>query len=283
MKSPSTNSLQGMRLLITRVENRSRTLVDAIISAGGLPIVVPTIDIVDPEDIQPLITVFHQLNDFDIAIFVSPNAVTKTLLQWQLYRAKFHLDNLSLNVIFMRHLKVLAIGSGTKERLTHYSITVNAMPVKNFSTEGLLELPILQKVSGKRIVIFCGLGGRAELANTLQQRGACVTSAYTYCRRCPNVDLQDQLNDWQRKGIDIVVGTSAESLYNLLTMVEISGAAWLKQLQWLVVSQRMADLTKALGFVISPIIADNATNEAIFQALINRKRCNRPLTTFSLC
>lgn len=141
------------------------------------------------------------------------------------------------------------------------------MPKENFSTEGLLELPILQKVSNKRIVVFCGEGGRTDLAQILTQRGAQVTPAYTYCRHCPNLDLQKDLVHWQQQGIDMVVGTSNESLYNLLKMVGKQGADWLKQLPWLVVSQRMADLTKMLGFAISPIVASNATNEAIFRAL----------------
>ena len=271
MKSPSTENprfLQGMRLLITRPEERAKTLVDAIISAGGVPILVPTVDIVDPYDMRPLLDIFNHRNTFDIAIFVSPNAVNKLLEHWQLFRAKFHRDNLKLTPLFLDHLQVIAIGPGTKERLSHYSIIVDDMPAQHFSTEGLLALPALQKVSAKCIVIFCGEGGRTELAETLGRRGAQVTLAYTYRRHCAGQDLQEQLQDWQKQGIDLVVGTSGESLYNLIQMLGVPGSDWLRRLPCLVVSQRMADLTKMLGFVIPPIIADNATNEGIFKALI---------------
>lgn len=260
--------LQAKRVLITRTEDRSKSLSDAIMAAGGMPILVPTVDIVDPKDLNPLLNVFNCLSDFDLAIFVSPNAVKKMQWHWQSYRKENYQDNLQLNKVLASSLKVIAIGTGTQEMLNRYAIAVTAMPAQDFSTEGLLALSILQKVSDKRIVIFCGEGGRTELAETLKQRGAEVTFAYTYCRRCPHLDLQTELNDWQKQGIDVVVGTSAASLYNLLEMVGESGACWLKQLPWLVVSERVADLTKMLGFTAVPIVAKNASNDAIFEALI---------------
>lgn len=261
-----------MRILITRTEDRAKSLSDAIIAAGGIPILVPTIDIIDPEDIHPLLNIFNRLSNFDIAIFVSPNAVNKTQLHWQFYRKKNHQDDLQLSLVFANSLKVIAIGPGTREMLSHYCIVVNDMPVQHFSTEGLLELSILKKIADKRIVLFCGEGGRTELAEKLRRRGAQVTFAYVYCRRCPRLNLQEQLTDWQKQGIDLVVGTSAESLYNLLEMVGESGAHWLKQLPWLVVSERLADLIKTLGFTVAPIVAKSATNDGIFEALCSARK-----------
>ena len=262
----------SMRILITRAEDRCQTLKDVIISAGGTLIAVPTIDIVDPRNTRSLVTVLNDLNNFDAAIFVSPNAVDKALLQWQRYREEYHQDNLPLNEFLGKSIPVFAIGPGTQQRLYQHFIRVSGMPVFNFSTEGLLELSTLQKVSGKRIILFCGEAGRTELAEKLRQRGAQVTLAYVYCRRCPNLDFRKQLRGWKRQGIDVIVGTSAESLYNLLEMVGESGAGWLKQLPWLVVSERVANLTKTLGFTESPIVAKNATNDAIFEALCRAEK-----------
>jgi len=263
--------LQGKQILITRAEDRCQTLKDAIASKGGFLIAVSTIDITDPEDVRPLVNVFNELNSFDIAVFVSPNAVDKTLWRWQWYKEKYHKDNVPFSGFLTKPMRVFAIGPSTQQRLHQHFIKVTGIPVCDFSTEGLLELSSLQKVSGKRIVIFCGEGGRADLAEILRHRGAQVTFAYVYRRRCPNLNLQVQLTDWQKRGVDVVVGTSAESLYNLLEMVGEPGARWLKQLSWLVVSERIADLTKTLGFATKPIVAKSATNDAIFEALYSAR------------
>lgn len=240
----SNKSLQNKRILITRSEQRAKTLVDAVISGGGTPILLPTISILSLEYSEPVVRILKHLHEFDIAIFVSPNAVIR---------------------MPVNHLRIIAIGVGTRDKLQQYAVKVDDIP-QHFSTEGLLELAVLQEVAAKRILIFCAEGGRLDLAEILRQRGAEVTLSYVYSRRCPKLDLHEQASDWQKQGIDVIVGTSGESLYNLLQMVG-AFANWLKQLPCLVVSQRVANIAKALGFVMPPIIAANASNEAIFKAL----------------
>jgi len=255
--------MKGKRIIITRAEDRAESLVSSIRAAGGLPIVVQVIDILDPQDSGSLFDVLGSLHNFDIAIFVSPNAVNKTQAHWP------------VNYKQSGSIKILAIGPGTQERLEYYGLKVDSRPLEDFSTEGLLRLSILQKekINGKKVAIFCGENNRLDLGQILKERGAKVTPAYVYRRCCPglsaSLDLRGQLRGWQEEGISLVVGTSVESVYNLLKMAGEQGALWLKQLPWLMVSQRIVDRTKVLGFAIRPIIANNASNQAIFQALID--------------
>ena len=262
----SSTILRGFRALITRPEERCEALRDAIFLAGGKLLTVASIQITEPDDLPLLKQIFDTLDQFDLAIFVSRTAVDHGMLEWQSYRNSEHQDALLFATRIANRLPLLAIGPGTSAELKRYHLTVHAEPKDHFSTEGLLALPILQNTAGKRILIFCAAGGRMDLAATLRERGAHVTSAYTYARRCPERDLSAECRLWRQEGLDLVIATSCDSLVNLLSMAA-SNAAWLKQRPWLVVSQRVAAMTKALGFSSPPIVALNATNSAIFDAL----------------
>lgn len=198
-----------MRLLITRPIDRCQALVEAIQALGGMLIPVPIVSIIAPQDLDAVERVYQNINTFDLAIFVSPNAV------------KPHLPLLTI--------PVLAIGPSTQHQLEQHGLEQHGIkvtrPAYDFSSEGLLNLSVLQaqEITGKRIVVFCGENPRMLLSETLKQRGASVTLAYTYARCPTNINLQAALENWQCVGIDGLVATSAESLYNLLSMLGNQG------------------------------------------------------------
>jgi uroporphyrinogen-III synthase len=100
----------------------------------------------------------------------------------------------------------------------------------------------------------------------LRARQAAVHEVDVYRRIMPPIALGNILF---QKNISIIVCTSGEGLQNLVKMLGEESRTWLQDMRLLVVSERLAVQAKALGFVKMPIIADNATDNAIVNALIS--------------
>ena len=244
----SNKIIKYSMVLITRPQHQAQALTTAIENAGSKVILFPTIEIQATNQLN-LKKLIHQFNTFAIAIFVSANAVNQVApyLQQQPF------DN-----------KIIAIGPGTAKTLRHYYLPVHAIPTK-FSSEGILELPLLKNIRQKKIVLFCGENSRPYLKTELQQRKALVTEAICYRRICPNINDQ-QRQILKTQPIDALVLTSKESLQNLVALLP-SELKRLRQLPIIVISQEMAVLAKQYGFC-QVIIANNPTNEAIMQVLM---------------
>ena len=255
-ESPSPQrTLAGVRVLVTRPRDQAENLVRLIEARGGEAIRFPGIEIAEPQDTQALLAVIERLRDFALAIFISPNAV-----------------NRAMNLILARGglppaLRAACVGRGSARELKHFGIENVIVPQGRFDSEALLELPELQAVSGKRIVIFRGDGGRELLGDTLKARGAEIEYAECYRRVRPHTDMTPLLRRWARGEIDIVSVTSVDGLHNLFDMVGKAGRHWLIRTPIIVVSERMVEVCRELGFKTEPRVAATASDEAILEAI----------------
>ncbi len=248
-------SLKGVRVLVTRPRDQAENLAHLIEARGGEVIRLPVIEITEPRDTQSLLAIIARLKDFEMAIFISPNAV-----------------NRAMNPILARGglppaLRVACIGRGSTRALKHFGIENVIVPPDRFDSEALLELPELQRVAGKHIVIFRGEGGRELLGDTLKARGARIEYAECYRRVRPDTDMTPLLHRWARGEIDIVSITSVDGLHNLFDMVGQAGQHWLIRTPIIVASERMAEVCRELGFKTEPRVATAAGDEAILEAI----------------
>lgn len=252
---PESPSLAGVRVLVTRPQTQAENLVHLIQARGGEAIRFPVIEIVEPQDTQALLAVIDRLKDFTLAIFISPNAVNRAM---NLIQARGGLTPA---------LRVACVGRGSARELKHFGIENVIVPQGRFDSEALLELPELQAVKGKRIVIFRGDGGRELLGDTLRARGAGIEYAECYRRVRPNTDTTPLLRRWARGEIDIVSVTSVDGLHNLYDMVGKAGQHWLIRTPTVVIGERMVEVCRELGFKSEPRVAATASDEAILEAI----------------
>jgi len=230
-----SDALSGRRIVVTRPAGQAETLADLIRASGGTPIVFPVIEIRDVADMKPLLALIDRLDEFDIAVFISANAVAKAMNLVQAQRA------------WPQRVRVATIGKGSEKALKRFGLTEIVAPTGRFDSEALLELAPLVEVAGKRVVIFRGDGGRELLGDTLTARGASVEYAECYRRVRPDADVAPLLKLWARGELDAVTVTSTEGLQNLYDMAGKLGQQWLRRTPTFAPHARIAANARALG------------------------------------
>lgn len=227
--------LAGRGIVVTRPAHQAGSLAEMIRGAGGNPILFPVLEILDTADIRPLIDAVDRLDSFDLAIFISPNAVLRAMNQVAARRA------------WPAGLRAAAIGKGSVKELKRFGVTDVIAPARAFDSERLLDLPQLQSVAGLRIVIFRGEGGRELLGDTLTARGAIIEYVECYRRARPSADAAPLLRAWARNEVHAVIVTSSEGLRNLFEMIGKLGQSWLRRTPLLVPHPRIAAAARELG------------------------------------
>lgn len=227
--------LAGRHVVVTRPAGQAAHLATALAGHGAIPVFFPVLEIRDLEDVAPVLDAAIRLDRYDLAVFVSPNAIEKALALI-LPRRSWPLG-----------LRVAALGKSSERELARHGIHDVISPVLRFDSEALLELPELTDVRGKRVIIFRGDGGRELLGDTLKARGASIEYLTCYRRARPQLDPAPLLKLWEEGRLDALTLTSSEGLRNFYDMVGHLGQAWLKKTPAFVPHARIAEQAHALG------------------------------------
>jgi uroporphyrinogen-III synthase len=246
--------LTGITVLVTRPAHQAGGLADRICAAGGTPILFPVLEILDVADPRPLLELIGRLDEFDLAIFISPNAVNK-----------------AMNLIDRRslppRLRFAAVGQGTVKTLEKFGIDAVIAPTMRFDSEALLDMAELKQVEGKHVVIFRGDGGRELLGKTLLERGATLEYAECYRRAKPSADTASLLKAGASGAISAITITSSEGLRNLFDMIGEPAPAWLRQAPLFVSHERIAEIARKLG--CAHVILTSAGDNGLLEGLSN--------------
>jgi uroporphyrinogen-III synthase len=255
-RDPSPGALAGRHLVVTRPAAQAQPFCALLESAGARVTRFPVIEIQGPNDPGQLGAVLGALDDLDIAVFVSANAVQRVL------------PTVLARGPWPARLKIAAIGARTAREIEAHACAPDIVPDARFDSEALLDEAALRGVQGKRVVIFRGAGGREHLADTLRARGAEVIYAEAYRRAVPALDPGPLRVQLQAAAIDAITVTSGESLRNLLTMVGPEGRDALLGTPLIVGAARVAELARELGFRAGIETADDPTDPAMFRAVV---------------
>lgn len=232
MKMP----LQGRRILVTRPAAQAGTLAQLIVAQGGSALRLPLLEIDPADDPAPLQQALARLSGYACAIFISPNAVAYSLPQ------------ILAAGPWPTTLQAAAIGPGTAAQLAALGVADVILPAGRFDSEALLELPALAPaaVSGTRILILRGNGGRELLADTLRQRGAEVDAVTCY-HRSPPAAAGPIVSLLRNRQLDALTISSSEGLRNLLALLDTDASEQLRGLPLFVPHQRIAQVAAESG------------------------------------
>jgi uroporphyrinogen-III synthase len=247
-----------LNVLITRPEEKGQELALQLEKLGMVPTCQAFFDY------QPLASTLQMQNTLilnpDIIIFVSVAAVTYAnscypIKSWQ-----------AKHFIAVGEATQLALQSCVDQGTRIYCPKIH-------NSEGVLALPLLEKVEGKNIVIVRGDGGREHLKNTLENKQAKVTYIESYQKiwRTLNKNI---VKKWQEQQINCIVITSnalLESVVHLIDSVSHTDSpnstlSLKNSCLWIVASKRIADNAKQLGLT-KVINANGASDQAIIASL----------------
>ncbi len=259
--------LAGVGVVITRPARQAATFAQRLAVLGGDPIICPAMVIAQPTDTAPLRDALRRLDEFDYALFVSANAAEAILAQ---------------QIAWPPALTAIAVGPTTADALISGGIAAVLMPPSRYDSEGVLELPVLQRVEGKRFVLFRGEGaggetGRETMRETLEERGAFVLPVTSYRRLRPTTGTPALLDAWRSGRVDAVVATSTEVLDNFLAMIGDGGRALLVATPLFVPHPRIAAHAAARG--LANVVTTEATDAGVLASLLQHFQDTKPQET----
>ena len=205
--------LAGLKVLVTRPRDQASRLAQAIGQQGGTAVLCPLLEIAQVSDLPRLQAQVSHIEQADLAIFISPNAV---------------------------QYGMATVGEGSAKALRALGVAHVLVPVERFDSEGLLARPELQTIDGWHVMIFRGDGGREFLGDSLCARGARVEYVTCYLRCKPQCPVSDIA------GVDLMTVTSSEALNHLSHMIADSTELFDRPL--FVIHPRIAELAKRLGW-----------------------------------
>lgn len=229
------SALAGRHIVVTRPAGQATHLAEALIERGAHPVLFPVLAIEEIEDTAPLQDAAIRLDQYDWAMFVSPNAVERALAVVLAHRR------------WPGGVRVATVGHSSEQALSRHGIGGVVAPQERFDSEALLELPPFADMTGQRVIIFRGDGGRDLFGDTLKTRGAMVDYVVCYRRAKPALDPAPLLKLWSDGQLDALIVTSSEGLRNLYEMVGKLGQSWLKKTPTFVPHARIAEQARALG------------------------------------
>ena len=280
--------LAGLNIVVTRPRGQAKNLAQRIMQAGGQTTLFPLLEISPVLDPQSLYALIARLHEFNLAIFVSPNAVrygmeaiitaSNAVSSSQLSSPGFFpladgsdISNKAeghANVSTKQYnalpatLKIATVGQGSVRALRDYGVTHVIAPQDRFDSEALLALPELKQTAGWRVVIFRGNGGRKLLGDTLNARGAEVEYATCYQRAKPHQDASMLI----AANPDAITVTSSEALGYLWDMLDSMAKKQLAAVPLFVPHARIAETAHNLGW--SEVVLTGEGDDGLISSLI---------------
>lgn len=262
-------------IIVTRPSGQARQLIESLsdvakksgVAQSSLAAILalPLLTIVPKSDDYLIQHIENALNDADLAIFISPNAIESVMRlmarDWQSFAKKI----IPIGVMGgSSHLALKNHGIGSELNPTPILMPKNTA---NWDSEGLWhELQSLQwNWQNKKVVIFKGEGGRDWLADTLIEAGATVEAISTYKR----VPLEVDNLAWQAiRELDFSKSlwllTSSEAVRYLGNVMKDHFTQSLSSAAAICSHHNIADAAKAIGF--GEVFISEPGDEALVKA-----------------
>jgi uroporphyrinogen-III synthase len=253
--------LAGASVIVTRPASTAAALRRRVRALGGTPVGLPAIGLRASADADAARRALREAQHSDVVIFVSPAAVR---FAWALL-PRLH---------FARATPVLAPGAGSARALQRRGVAGATFPASRQDSEGVLELPALQRVRRRRVALVGAPGGRDLLARELAARGARVQLVEVYLRAPPRLTRRHfaVLESAPAPWISLI--SSTEALGHLQASLPPALFARLAASDCVVSSARIAARAQALGFAqvhVAPSAAPAALLSAAGAALARHR------------
>ena len=248
-------ALHGVGVLVTRPEQQAMPLCRLLELQGASTLRLPALEIKPVGNRRETAARLGALENFDVIIFTSANAV------------RFGASLLDQK----RGLTLAAMGPATARALNHAGYRVAVQPPQTFDSESLLRHPKLERPAGSRILIIKGGNGRPFLEQELARRGAQVATADVYRRVQATPDhavLAALLDRFTEGAVQVITSTSLEIADSLLGMAGPALREQFERVHWLVPGARVAAAVRERGLSAPLVQAESAEDQDLVAALV---------------
>ncbi len=238
-RSGERGPLSGVTLLVTRSQEQSGELAEALASRGGRVVEAPVIAFADPEDWGDADRAIDRIDSYDWIVFTSANAVERFMDRCR--SAGLSSDRLA-------RPRIAAIGPATARSLEQEGLRASAIP-SSHRAEGLIEALGRETLMGLEILLPRAAVAREILPSELRSLGARVDVVTVY--RTVPVPVTAEVRRMLASGaIDVVTFTSSSTVTNLLAGIGDPGV-----------------LSKPVIAVIGPVTAETVRRNGLTPAL----------------
>jgi uroporphyrinogen III methyltransferase / synthase len=246
--------LQGKRVLVTRPRSQSAEMVAAIEQRGGIAIVEPLIETVDPQSWDEADRAIGRLAEFDALAFASVNAVERFVARCPDRRV-------------LARLPAFAVGTRTAEAAKRHGLTIVKIP-EEFSAGGLLRALESGSIRGKRVLLPRGESARNELLNGLRALGAVVEPVTVYRTVRPAAfdahALKGELRDRRFDAVTLMSPSAVSHFAALFTPAELAALAGTVVIA--AIGQTTAAAAREAGCAVD-VVATESTSVGLIRAL----------------
>ena len=241
-------ALEGATVVVTRPTGTSAALMRHLRGLGARAVSIPGLSLRPAEHGARAV----RKAGFEDWIFTSPAAV------------RFGAGLLPAKRM-RRRIRAYAIGDGTARALARLGVAAT-IPRDRSDSEGLLALPELENVRGRRIALVGAPGGRDVIAPALRRRGAKVEAVHVYRRIPPR--LTQRHFDVLALAPDplITLLSSGEALANLVALLPPPQLAKIRAQILVVSSARLAALAREHAFAQIALARSAAPRDLIAAA-----------------
>ena len=213
-KPSTTKPLSGRRIVIGRAKAQSGALAKLLREKGATVLAVPFIEIRKPRSFKPLDSALKEIHEYDWLVLTSVNGV-EALFE--------RLAKLKLEIGWLAHLRIAAIGPATKAAIEKRGLDVSVVP-KQYVAESVVEA-LKSQVEGRHILLVRAKVARDVIPNELRKAGAAVEVVEAYETVLPKrskAQLQTALKGKKRP--DVITFTSSSTAKNFVDLIGAKAA-----------------------------------------------------------
>lgn len=253
-----TRPLHNKTILVTRPGKGGEELAAVLEDVGARAIVMPMIEIIDPDSWQALDDAIKNIDSYQWLLFASSNAVISFCKRWKKAAPK-----------------IAAIGEATANTARQRGLKVDYVPDTYVAENFVEKFPGYPDLSGQRILWPRTNIGRDLITEKMQAAGAIVHQVSAYKTVLPQNarNFSAQLNQMiVDKQLDAITLASKETAKNLGQMIS-SNLSHLKDILIVTIGPQTAE--GALNYLGKESLQANPhTNEGMLKALTEYYRQN---------
>jgi uroporphyrinogen III methyltransferase/synthase len=249
--------LLGRRILVTRAVNGVGEFSRLLEQQGAEAFPCPVIDLADPEDFAPVDDALSRLEQFDILILTSANAVERFFRR---------LRQTGRDVRSLSGIQVVAVGPKTAQSIEACGVRPDLVPADS-RAEGVVAELLRAGVAGMRILYPCAELARPVIPEQLQQAGAEVCAPILY-RTLPTSEGTARLRQALGGGLDAVTFTSSSTVVNLFELADDEQKQVLRRVPLFSIGPETSRTMRRLGLEIAAE-AGRSTLEGLAATLVD--------------